>query len=30
MMTTAYNVLPLDQMLERVKKYAPGDGWQLV
>ena len=29
-MNTAYTILPLDQMLERVKKYAPGDGWQLV
>ena len=29
-MNTAYNVLPLDQMVERVKKYNPGDGYLLV
>lgn len=30
MMNTAYSLLPLDQMVERVKKYTPGDGWMLV
>jgi len=28
--TTAYEAMPLDQMLNRVQKYHPGDGYQLV
>ena len=27
---TAYEAMPLDQMLNRVRKYHPGDGWMLV
>ncbi len=29
-MYTAYEALPLDQMLARVRKYSPGDGYLLV
>ena len=27
---TSYEAMPLDQMLNRVQKYHPGDGWKLV
>ena len=30
MMSNAYTELTLSQMVERVKKYEPGDSWQLV
>ena len=29
-MFTVFEEMPLDQMLARVKKYNPGDGWQVV
>ena len=27
---TSYEAMPLDQMLNRVQKYHPGDGYKLV
>ena len=27
---TSYEAMPLDQMLNRVQKYDPGDGYKLV
>ena len=27
---TSYEAMPLDQMLNRIQKYHPGDGWKLV
>ena len=27
---TAYEAMPLDQMLNRIQKYHPGDGYKLV
>ena len=30
MSDTIYESMPLDQMLARVQKYTPGDGYKLV
>ncbi len=29
-MSSSFDVMPLDQMIARVQKYTPGDGWKLV
>ena len=29
-MSSSFDVMPLDQMLARIQKYTPGDGWKLV
>ncbi len=29
-MSSSFDVMPLDQMLGRIQKYTPGDGWKLV